>query len=705
MINILIVDDREDSRYLLESLLRSKCYNIHAALNGAEALDILDKYPVDLIISDILMPVMDGFQLCRKVRADGRFRHIPFMFYTATYTGPEDEAFAKAVGADRFVIKPCEPDLLLKIVEEIMAEGAASGSVQEERPQEDKEVFKLYSERLVRQLEQKMMELEKELQARRATETALEESRQRLIAAQNLARLGDFKWDIATGDVTWSPALYDLLGYEKSEIIDYARVDKEIHHPDDRAEISRWLQQCLQSGQEFHGPKEYRLVRKDGSEIDVQVLLRVKFESGHPREVFGTVQDVTERKKREKETEILRRQLYHAQKLESIGRLASGVAHDFNNVLSIIMGYGEKAIRRLDPSDPLRPDILEILKASERAATLTRQLLAFSRKQVVKLQALSLNNLIRNLEKMLRRLIGEDIELDLALSEKTPDIMADPGQIEQVVLNLVINARDAMPNGGRILVETTNAWVDEEGPGKQPGLRPGRYAALSISDTGCGMTEEIMSQIFEPFFTTKDEGKGTGLGLSTVYGIVNQLGGVIHVRSTPGLGSTFTIYLPSVEGESISAKGKEEKRWKAGGEHALVVEDEEDLRNLLKAALVDLGFRVTVAGNGEEALSLVDEMKVQPDILITDLVMPGMNGVALFERLKEIYPTIKVIFISGYADDIVARYGMHESGVFFLRKPLKLSDLAEKCEAALRPDVHKGWTGGLGPAHHGVRED
>lgn len=576
--NILIVDDREDSRYFLETLLRGSGHHVRTAANGAEALEVLHDNASELIISDILMPVMDGFQFCRRVKSGARFCRTPFIFYTAKYTGPEDEAFALTVGADRFVVKPCEPDVFLKIVDEVMSESPLVDDEREKEPLEEKEVFRLYSERLVRKLEQKMLEAQREIQARRVAEKALEESRQRLVAAQKLARFWDFTWDIRTGAVTWSPALYGLLGYDESDTIDDETVDRKIYHPEDRKAIKQWLRQCLRSGEELHGPKEYRLICNNGTVLWVQTIICVKFANCEPVEVFGTLQDVTQRKKSEEESEKLRQQLFRAQKLESIGRLAAGVAHDFNNLLSIIIGYGEKILKSLPRENPLRADVMEIVKAGERSASLTRQLLAFSLRRAMQPEMLDLNALLLNLQKMLRRLIGEDIEFELKLSSQMCPVVADPGLIEQVVLNLVVNARDAMPNGGKIVVETAEVRVDEKSRLGGLDLEPGVHAVLAVMDTGCGMDEATMDRVFEPFFTSKEEGKGTGLGLSTSYGIVKQLGGHIGVQSAPVKGSTFTICLPMFQGVSAPKERAQETKWTASGEHVLVVEDEESLQ-------------------------------------------------------------------------------------------------------------------------------
>jgi len=387
---------------------------------------------------------------------------------------------------------------------------------------------------------------------------------------------------------------------------------------------------------------------------------------------------------KERECQALEAQFLQAQKMEAVGRLAGGVAHDFNNLLTIILGYGEHALGRIHPEDPLRRMVEQMVAAAKRSASLTRQLLAFSRKQTLQPVVLDLNELVKNLDKMLRRLIGEDIDLRLALAENLPTVEVDPGQMEQVILNLAVNARDAMPTGGRLLIETASVHLDEAYAARHPDVTPGDYVQLSITDTGCGMDEETLSKIFEPFFTTKEAGKGTGLGLATVYGIVKQSGGHIWVYSEPGKGTTFKIYLPRAEKDC-----KDEEECQAllerarGGERVLVVEDEPALRALAKAVLERYGYRVEVVGSGEEALRLVEEGGFRPDLVVTDVVLPGMSGARLADQLKERMPGVRLLFMSGYTDDSVVRHGILEGHVPFLQKPFSVRDLLEKVRDVL----------------------
>ncbi|MFH1742854.1 MAG: response regulator [bacterium] len=387
--------------------------------------------------------------------------------------------------------------------------------------------------------------------------------------------------------------------------------------------------------------------------------------------------DITEQKK-------LEQQLIQAQKMEAVGRLAGGIAHDFNNVLMVVTGYSEFVLRKLREDDPMREDVEEIKKAGERAATLTRQLLAFSRRQVLQPETLNLNTLIADMDKMLRHLIGEDIEVLTTLCPDLGQVKVDPGQIEQVIMNLAINARDAMPQGGKIIMETANVDLDEDYTRGHAGASPGPHVMLALSDTGCGMDAETRERVFEPFFTTKEKGKGTGLGLSTVYGIVKQSGGCIYLYSEPGKGATFKIYLPRVEEATESAKPKRTSTGSyRGTETILLVEDEEVVRNLVSRMLKEHGYTVLEASSGSEALQMCARREGPIHLLVTDVVMPGMSGRDLSERLSSERPEIKVLYMSGYTDNAIVQHGVLEEGVHFLQKPIMPEALARKVREVL----------------------
>jgi len=388
-----------------------------------------------------------------------------------------------------------------------------------------------------------------------------------------------------------------------------------------------------------------------------------------------------------RERKGMEEQLLQAQKMEAVGNLAGGVAHDFNNVLTAIMGYSELILDALPEGHPEHNHIEEIRKAGERAAALTRQLLAFSRKQILQPEVLCLNEVVSGMTKMLKRMIPEDVELVAVLDPALDRVKLDPMQMEQVLMNLAVNARDAMPKGGKLTLETANAELDAAYTKIHPEIQPGNYVMLAVSDTGCGMDEEIQARIFEPFFTTKEKSKGTGLGLSTVYGIVKQSGGSIFVYSEPGKGTAFKIYLPRVEEVPGERGPAVEKRpvpaLPQGAETVLVAEDDETLRRLIYEILQSSGYAVLEAGRGEEALRLAGEHAGPIHLLITDMVMPGMGGREVAGRLAALRPGTRVLYVSGYTDDAVVRHGVLESGVAFLQKPFVPEALLRKVREVL----------------------
>lgn len=401
-------------------------------------------------------------------------------------------------------------------------------------------------------------------------------------------------------------------------------------------------------------------------------------------QILGIATDITDRKRAEAALEISEQQLRQSQKLEAIGRLAGGIAHDFNNLLTVIMGYSDMLIGS-EVDNGVREKLSEINKAADRASSLTRQLLAFSRKQVLKPEIVNPNALIEGTGKMLRRLIGEDIEVITSFREDVGKVSADPGQIEQVLINLVVNARDAMPHGGTITIETANVTLDETYADLHLTVRPGSYVMLAVSDTGTGMDAETRKHIFEPFFTTKEIGKGTGLGLSMVYGIVKQSGGNIWVYSEPGNGTTFKIYLPLVHDELLDALSTDEtlSLSKPATETILLVEDEEMVRNLTLNILEDRGYQVLAARNGDEALEISSSHPGPIDMMITDVVMPRMNGRQIAESINSLRPDIPVLYMSGYTDEAIVHHGVIEPGTNFLEKPFTTEGLASKVRDVL----------------------
>jgi two-component system cell cycle sensor histidine kinase/response regulator CckA len=416
--------------------------------------------------------------------------------------------------------------------------------------------------------------------------------------------------------------------------------------------------------------------RKDGTEFPVEVSLSsVETEEG----IFGIafISDISLRK-------TLEAQLTQAQKMEAVGRLAGGVAHDFNNMLTVIAGYNRMVLDELSTLDPLRGYAEEILKAADRAAALTNQLLAFSRRQIMQPRVINLNAVIGQTESMLRRLIGEDIQLVMSLGADTGNIKADPHHIEQAIVNLAVNGRDAMPAGGRIIIETSNVQIDETYAKTHMGVQPGEFVMIAVSDTGHGMDSATRQNIFEPFFTTKQSGKGTGLGLATVYGMVKQSGGDIWVYSEPGHGTTFKLYFPRVaEPASPGSIEKPEPPRHEGGETVMLVEDEAQVRDLTERMLKQLGYSVLAAAHGKEAMDISRAHPGKISLLVTDVVMPNMSGKQVADALLSSRPDLKVLYLSGYADNTVVHHGVLDSNVDFLSKPFSRDALARKVREIL----------------------
>jgi signal transduction histidine kinase/ActR/RegA family two-component response regulator len=405
---------------------------------------------------------------------------------------------------------------------------------------------------------------------------------------------------------------------------------------------------------------------------------------GNKTFVAGYGIDITERKRAEEEKEKLQAQLLQAQKMESIGRLAGGVAHDFNNMLGVILGHAEMALEQVDPTQLLYSDLQAIRKAAHHSTELTRQLLAFARKQTISPKVLNLNEIVGGMLKMLKRLIGEDISLGWLPAGELWPVKVDPSQIDQILANLCVNARDAIAGVGKVTIETGNISFDEIYCATRTGCVPGNYVLLAVSDDGCGMDKETLGKLFEPFFTTKEMGKGTGLGLAMVYGIVKQNNGFIDVYSEPGQGTTFRIYLPRHLGkaEQPRIEGSQEQAVQ-GQETLLVVEDEPEILSLAKRMLEKQGYQVLAAGTPGEAIRLAEEHAGEIDLLMTDVVMPEMNGRDLAKKMLSLYPDIKRLFMSGYTADVIAHHGVLDDGVYFIQKPFSAKDLTAKVREAL----------------------
>lgn len=495
---------------------------------------------------------------------------------------------------------------------------------------------------------------------KRRAQLALRRSQESLERAQQLAGLGSWESDPKSETETWSKQLYAIFGRDPDLGPPSFGDFLDLVHPEDRRKLIDAEQVALRTEESLS--IEFRTNPSIGPKRELVCTLSAIDRPDGGRILAGTVLDVTERR-------MLEEQLRQSQKMDAIGQLAGGIAHDFNNLLTAIIGYGDLLLDELEHADPRRATMEGILSAAERAASLTRQLLAFSRRQMLQASVLNLNDVLTDMEKMLRRVIGEDVELVGVPEPNLGMVRADRSQIEQVVLNLAVNARDAMPGGGRLTIESANVELDASYTLQHPGSKPGPHVMLAVSDTGTGMNAETLKHIFEPFFTTKDLGKGTGLGLSTVYGILKQSDGSIQVYSEPGRGTTFKIYLPRVDDNKPTSTAEHARALARGSETILVVEDEPAVLQLAGRVLRQSGYSVLEAQGAAEAIEAFEQNDQPINLLLTDVVMPQGSGRDVAESLKRSLPDLRVVYMSGYTDDTVLRHGILEAGAAFLQKP------------------------------------
>jgi PAS domain S-box-containing protein len=510
---------------------------------------------------------------------------------------------------------------------------------------------------------------------RAAAEAALRTNEQRFRA------LVEHSWDAIAlfgpdGAILYgSPATTRILGYDLSEFV--GRNALEMIHDDDRDTVVGRLTEAM-ANPGGRVDVAARVRHKDGSWRYLEGVLTNLLDDPSVGAIVNNYRDATERRS-------LEQQVIQAQKMEAVGRLAGGVAHDFNNILTAIGGYTDLLLADLPLDDPRREDVDEIHRAADRAAALTQQLLAFSRRQVLQPKVIDLNALVSNVEKLLRRLLGEDVLLATALAGDVGRVRADPGQLEQVIVNLAVNARDAMPTGGRLTIETSNVDLDAAYAAEHRSVVPGPYVVIAVSDTGTGMSADVQSHMFEPFFTTKEVGKGTGLGLATAYGIVKQSGGSIWVYSELGHGTTIKVYLPRVDepAEPLGSSAPVDATSLRGTETILLVEDEPSVRAVARQILARQGYVILEAPDGQTALAMVDGGGPSVDLVLTDVVMPGMSGRGLADQLATRCPGLRVLFMSGYTDDAIVRHGMLEPGLAYLQKPFRPDALVRKVREVL----------------------
>jgi two-component system cell cycle sensor histidine kinase/response regulator CckA len=528
----------------------------------------------------------------------------------------------------------------------------------------DKEVLTSISQQLAAAIEHKR------------NEQALRRSEVRYRSLVQTAVYGIYRSSLAGQFLDVNPALIGMLGYDSA--LEVLALDPQKDVFVDPGEYSRLVDEFRRNGR-MDG-FEVRWKRKDGNAITVRISGRAVAGGDEPADVLEAIaEDITERR-------VLEDQFRQAQKMEAVGRLAGGIAHDFNNLLTVVSGYTEVMLDQLPPGNPLHAKAEAIQQASDRATTLTRQLLAFSRKQILELKVVDVNAIVADMERLLRPLIGEDIELVTQLAASVGCTRADAGQLEQVIMNLVVNAKDAMPNGGKICIRTANVTLDDSHRPENTFIKHGAYIMIQVSDTGQGMDRETQARIFEPFFTTKEKGKGTGLGLSTVYGIIKQSGGYVFVQSELGRGTVFTIYFPRVDEPSEPLGASQVALASAGGsETVLLVEDEDSVRQLVRETLESRGYRVLEAENGNAGLALAASHADTIHLVITDVVMPGLSGHELVQQLVAVRPSIKTLYLSGYAQDAFPTPLTTDSQKTFLQKPFTLQSLARKVREILGP--------------------
>ncbi len=677
----LIVDDNEQNLYLLQTMLKGRGYDVLTAANGVEALEQARRDPPDVVISDILMPVMDGFTLCREWKKDKRLQQIPFVFSTATYTDHRDEELALRLGAARFIVMPQEPEAFAALLKQVIEEPKACPSLAPAQvAPEETDYYQLYSEVLIRKLEDKLLQLEEankrlkqETTERMQTEEKLREAEERYRMLFTQAGEGVF---VLSGDGTLvevNESFARMHGYGAREMLRMSLAD--FITPETAQSAPERMRRLL-AGEALTFDVEH--IHKNGHAFPLEVSANL-LSYGGKSYIQCFHRDITERRK-------LEEQLRQAQKMESIGQLAGGIAHDFNNILATIMGYGEMALMSMQADDPQRLNIEHVLEATDKAVHLTKDLLLFSRKQTAEKKPADLCMILRNVGNILTRVLGEDVAFKSVAPSGGMPIFADKNQIEQVLMNLATNARDAMPRGGAFTITLEELALDDEFVALHGYGKTGKYAMITAADTGSGMDEQTRQRIFEPFFTTKEVGKGTGLGMAVVYGIVKQHGGYINAYSEPGKGTTFRIYLPQVSSATRQVERAEDSIHPdrgSGVETILLAEDDAALREMTATVLEEFGYRVITAVDGEDAVKKFREHKDRIRLLLLDLIMPKKNGKEAYDEIVAIKPGCKTIFLSGYTPDMIRQRISIEEGIPVISKPISPRALLKEVRAVL----------------------
>ena len=654
-IKVLIVDDRPENLTALEALLGDMGFLLVRALSGNEALRLTLRHTFALVLLDVQMPDMDGFETAELLRSNPKTRNLPIMFITAGMKDLNYQFKGYDIGAVDYLAKPIEPHVLRSKVR-VFCDLHAQRLEIERREEALEELVRQRTETLVQ------------------TAESLLESRERYRSAFEQAAVGIAHVSTEGTILQANPAYCTMLRFERSELEGKSLQDITCS---DMIIEDLGNMDLMREGKLFAYTVEQRCFRKDGTQAWLRNTVSLaRDKEGRPEYFIRVAEDFTE-------NQVLREQLLQSQKMEAVGLLAGGIAHDFNNILSVIMGYGNMISMKAGRDPQIEGYLNSLIGATEKAAALTRGLLAFSRKQEITLQVADLNDLVIRVSKLLERIVPEDISFDVRTCEGRLAVNIDAGQIEQVMMNLVTNARDAMPQGGALNVTTELVTLDANFVSAHGFGAPGDYAMVCVADTGEGINREVMKRIFDPFFTTKEIGHGTGLGLSIVYGIVSRHNGYVKVFSEPGVGTSFRVYLPLYANKIDDKPSAVAVPPRGGSETILLAEDDELIRVMETQVLADYGYKVIAACNGQEVLQIYREQGDSIALLLLDVIMPVMNGSDAYEEIRKIKPDVKALFITGYTADLVENKGLSLGDVGMVMKPVLPQELARRVRQAL----------------------
>jgi PAS domain S-box-containing protein len=667
----VIIDDSAADRLLVKTLLEHAGFDTEACGDGMVGLELIKRMKPAVIVTDLITPTIDGYELAREVRADPETASIPIIMTTAHYLETEVRRLASQIRIQHVIIKPFEPQAFLDVVDKAMDDAGVLDGASNLVPGSEFHI------RHLRMVAAKLYEKVRELEA---THLKLDRTATRYQLLFKAHPEPIWVFDVETlGFLEVNDTAVHLYGYSRDEFL--AMTVKDIF-PD--ADVAALLERSLPKQKDFDHSGPWRHRKKDGTLIDVETTTHDLVFGGRPAR-YLMAQDVTQRQK-------FQLQLHQAQRMESLGQLAGGVAHDFNNLLGVILNFGwfvkanlTAEVERPDGERwrPVLKDMERIERAAESAARLTHQLLAFARVDVVQPRPMNINLVVSEMEPLLRRTIGEHIELEATLAPELWPVLIDSGQLGQVLTNLVVNSRDAMPKGGTVTIDVGNLEVDATYTSSRPELKPGRYVRLRVSDTGTGMSKATLEHVFEPFFTTKPRGEGTGLGLATTYGIVKQAGGIIEVYSELGIGTRMSVLLPATDPAEVVEEAPPSTAAVKATETVLVVEDSDDMREITGRILAKNGYQVLAAASGPDALEMARDYEGQIDLLLTDVIMPRMQGSELAPILVKSRPDLRVLYMSGFAHSALGAAGTLAPEVALLDKPFNELTLLVRVRQAL----------------------